>query len=170
MTNEQKHTGKTKCKLTHFLNCSQDLGSNRRPDGVTNCDICFFVSFKLALEFGYCFLTLLFSLFLVIRDFERFLQRGMVKTCASNKTYPFHQVNLYIRTRYWSHDIITKAKSANNHDKKLTKKEKIKSDVLYLRLPLLEKLDVETMWYLKYEGLWCLSCLPCVRHLVADSS
>ena len=26
------------------------------------------------------------------------------------------------------------------------------------------------MWYLKYEGLWCLSCLSCVRHLVADSS
>ena len=103
--------------LTYFLRCSQNLGSTAVL-GVTKCDICSFVSFKLALEFGYCFWTLFFSLLLVIRDFEKFLQRVMVKTYAQNKTYPFQgSIKLYIRTRYWSHDIITKAKSANNHDK-----------------------------------------------------
>ena len=85
-------------------------------------------------------------MFLVIRDFERFLQRGMVKTCASNKTIHSIKLSYILELDTGRMTSLPKQNQRIIMIKTYKKgKNQIQRPALVLRLPLLEKLDVETM-------------------------
>ena len=168
LTNEQKYTGETKCNWHTFFIVAK-IWCLPRCNRLWYLFLCFVNSCwsLVIVSWLFCFLCFWLSVILTGSYNEEWSKLVHGKKLI-------HPIKLYVRTRYWSH--MTSLPKQNQRIIMIKTYKKGKNQIRRPALVFdrecsfklfLEKLDVETTSYLKYEGLRCLSC---VRHLLANSS